>query len=110
MLLFIGFSFSQSGFNGNWEGTGGFLKGYLKIYETSTGQYLDRYFENTFDKKSLSLSYSKEITNPWVGESYTVQKTVSKKYKDRYSYLILIDKNNLLYGDEKYTRTYRSLP
>ena len=83
---------SQSHFNGTWYEVESRFS-YIKIYQTSEGQFLEYY------TKSSRLISTKEIINPYMGDSYTITRNANKKYEDRYNYLKLIDDNHILYSD-----------
>ena len=99
LIFFIGLIYGQNHFNGKWYKVGTNWQVYIKIFESSEGQFLEQYMKIG---KNQNLLFTKKIINPWIGDSYTKTDYVSKKYNTKYDYLKLIDDKTILYGQEKY--------
>ena len=96
-LLFLsGLLFGQALFNGKWYKVGTNWLVYINIYETSEGQFLERYMKVSDNQNLLS---TKEIIQPWIGDSYTQTEYSGNIYNAK---LKQIDDKSILYGGEIY--------
>ena len=88
--------FGQAHFNGKWYKVGTNWQVYINIYETSEGQFLERYMKVSDNQNLLS---TKEIIQPWIGASYTQTEYSGNIYNAK---LKQIDDKSILYGGEIY--------
>jgi len=117
IFLFSSILLAQSELNGTWlkKDNDGFWV--YTIYKTRTGQYVEGDFVKTNNNESRGLSpeyllslgggRTKELYNPWIGDSFTEIDYYDKERKPqtRKKYYKLIDDNMLLTEGEKYKRS-----
>lgn len=106
LTLFIGIACGQSELRGYWHRTDRHNTYLERIYKSNGRQFVEytTYIKTKRwdqDHWEISPGGTKVLYDPWFGESYTEQTNRTRTIKTEY---ILINKNTLLIGGNKYLR------
>ena len=113
IFLFSSILFGQSGLRGTWISKNDDHYSVYTIYKTFTGQYVEYEgvaINNNYSESRRLLTAlfgTKELYDPWIGDSYTEDEYADKKgeIQTTKSYYKLIDNNTLLVNGHKYQRS-----